>query len=354
MVLGRGRHWRRVLTIRLSGSPPIHRHPRRIREVLLRGRRHGHGVSRVSRTQGSRAGRRRDPRDLRPVGLDPPDDRAAREGRVRRAGAGPPVAPRRHAGFQRRGAQAHRGSRSRYGHPRSRRDRRLPEDAQGRARGPHRGDRLLLGRRPELPVRDAQPDAAGVRGVLRSGAEPRRRRAHPGEGAGGGRRERRAHGWWAPRRRGGGEAGRDRLPLRRLSRRGARIPPDAGEGRGGGLGVGSRGAVLQGEPGGAVTYFRAFSSAASRPASTSPTVTATGTAGAIPLPTNSTPSGNASRRTENWTLQFLGSGNAAASLGLPAVVSPMITPRLLLRKATSRPSPGPAVAVEVSTATCPP
>src|SRR2546427_8569952 len=35
----------------------------------------------------------------------------------------------------------------------------------------------------------------------------------------------------------------------------------SGEGRGGGLGVGSRGAVLQGEPGGAVTYFRAFSSA---------------------------------------------------------------------------------------------
>src|SRR5439155_656302 len=73
-------------------------------------------------------------------------------------------------------------------------------------------------------------------------------------------------------------------------------------------------------------YSRARSNTGSLPASTSSTVQATGNSGRMPTPATSSPFGNAWRVTESCTAQFLGSGSARASPGLPAEVSPMITP----------------------------
>src|SRR6266550_3645235 len=84
--------------------PPVLRHSRRVRQVSQRPRHH-HGLPRLSRAQGSGARRSGDPRDLRNVGLHPPDHGAARQGRLRGDRARPAVAPRRDAAVDRRRTQ---------------------------------------------------------------------------------------------------------------------------------------------------------------------------------------------------------------------------------------------------------
>jgi len=100
----------------------------------------------------------------------------------------------------------------------------------------------------------------------------------------------------------------------------------------------------------APTYSRARSRAASVPACTSATVDETVNSGWIPFPANSSPLGNAWRVTESCIAQFLGSAIVSASPGLPADVSPMITPRVAFRNATRKSSAAPAVAFDASTA----
>src|SRR5437867_6968375 len=96
-------------SVRPSDRPTVRRYPRRVREVSER-QGHHHRVPRLSGAQRPCARCRGDPRDLRDVRFCPANDRAGRQGRLRRARARPPVAPRRHAGFDRRRAQADRRS----------------------------------------------------------------------------------------------------------------------------------------------------------------------------------------------------------------------------------------------------
>ena len=84
-------------------------------------------------------------------------------------------------------------ARARAHHRRPRRHLRLGQRAAGGARRSHRHDRLLLGRRAELPLRHQQPEPPRRRRLLRPAARLRRDQADQGPGARHLRRERRPH-----------------------------------------------------------------------------------------------------------------------------------------------------------------
>jgi len=229
--------------------PPPRGHPRRICEVCERPG-YPHRVSGLSRARRAGPGRGGDPRDLRHVGFHPPDHGAARQGWLRRDRARLAVTPGRYASVPRLGAQAHRGARPRHGHSGSRRHGRVPTAPEGGAGRPHRRDRVLLGRRPELPLRHEQPLALGLRRLLRARPRGARRGPHPRPRPGRVRRERRAH---RCRAAGCGRGGPDlpqELPLHGLSRRRPWVPAHARAARGRGQRVARRDPVLQGGKGG--------------------------------------------------------------------------------------------------------
>jgi len=168
------------------------RRSRRVHQVRVRPRL-DHGVYRVSRAARRGARGDRDPRDLRDVGFHQADHRAARANRG--SWRWPPICSRAAAARRRRRTPRValiRLTECRYHHAGLERRRGVPEVAQGGARRSHRCDRLLLGRQPELPLRDEQSGAARVRRVLRRRARHRRDAADPGPRPRRVRRERRA------------------------------------------------------------------------------------------------------------------------------------------------------------------
>src|SRR5213596_1636868 len=146
------------------------------------------------------------------------------QGRLRGDRARSAVASRRHAAVAGRRPHTHRGARPRHGHEGSRRDGGVRQADQG---GPGRpGGRywFLLGRRPELSLRDEQPVPRRVRRLLRAGSRRPVHRAHPRQGTRRLRRERRTH-QRRPGRRGRGDPHVPQdLPLYRVSRRRPRFP----------------------------------------------------------------------------------------------------------------------------------
>src|SRR6058998_2335358 len=128
----------------------------------------------------------------------------------------------------------------------------VPPRRDSRSGGPGRpGGRywFLLGRRPELSLRDEQPVPRRVRRLLRAGSRRPVHRAHPRQGTRRLRRERRTH-QRRPGRRGRGDPHVPQdLPLYRVSRRRPRFPASPGKaGRRGQRVEGGRG-ILQGESG---------------------------------------------------------------------------------------------------------